>query len=298
MIVLNRWSTVKVYILFFILSLSIRTVNTTEESSLHRSNDLNKPSTTKQCFVWFEVNNEKNLKKYLANVKQWNRVGNPIISARKNNVVNFTNKILSKNIPVISGFKTIDFFKKSSFYSLEAWSDIANLATTLSLLTKGRPVILENEGTMNYLRRSGIKTIDYQKLHFAISSQNWPEIWFWYSPMGNRDVVQSTSFTVAKSVINGIKNVSLIESNSSGYTYSKAKPLALNLYRTKVLDNNPVSIIYLDDKRNRFWKFKQITSSLNTAIGNRVIFYPGINDIFRHIDAEYYLDTKRCENQF
>lgn len=251
-------------------------------------------SSGKQCFVWFEVNNSQHLRQYFLNGQKWLKVGRPVISARKGNVVEFTKEALSKHIPVITGFKTYEFFVSDSIYDPESWRKIALLARTLSQLTDGRPVILENEGAVKHLRKIGQQVIDYKKLYAAVAPHEWPEIWFWYAPIGNNEQIQSMSYNIAKAIIKGIEHASLIESNSAGYSRSKTTPSALNISRTRILTNDPISIIYLDDKRNRFWRYKHITQSVKKSIGKRIIFYPGFDDINRHSDAAAHLDERIC----
>jgi len=234
----------------------------------------------KQRYVWFEANNSVYLQEYINHVGKWRQVGEPIVTARIHNIESYVKTLNRLNIQVIGGFKTSNVFLDHDYYDETAWKNIADTALRVSNLTNGKPVILENEGAVKALLKQGITSVDYNKLVKVIKKQNWPEIWFWYAPIGSKERVKQLSFNIARAIMQGIPKARLIEDSSAGFsTSSKNSDSLYNLNRTFELDNNPVSIVYLDDQRKKFWKLKNAAKALKQAAGNTVIFYPGFNDI-------------------
>lgn len=237
-------------------------------------------SNTKECHVWFEINTKKYLNDYLKNSEEWREIGQPILTARPQNVEEFTQTIIDNGIIPISGFKTYDSFIGRSFYSSKAWEEIAETARNLSKITTNNPVILENEGTVKHMLKNGVSSIDYNRLSKVVQKQKWPEIWFWYAPTGYKEPVISITTQIARVISESIPNYRLIEPSSSGYQNSKTNKVFIkNLDETLKLDKNPISIIYLDDRRRNFWDLKNTQNAIDISIGETVILYPGFDDI-------------------
>jgi hypothetical protein len=248
--------------------------------------------TGKICYVWFEANSESFLEKYILNAKKWDLIGRPIVTSRIMNVEKFVEKIIKSGIFVTSGFKTSDALKDKNYHDNEAWTKIAEVARNVSKLTNGRPVIIENEGAVKNMLSKGISDIDYFKLLESISKQSWPEIWFWYAPMGENREAKTISYNIAMAIINGIPNARLIEASSAGYTSSHSNHNSKdNLLDTLEIDQHPVSITYMHKDRNNFWKFEQIEVAIKTAQSNTVIVYPLIGvDIKDSLKKDIYYD--------
>lgn len=235
---------------------------------------------TKDCYVWFEANSESYLAKYIEHSKQWVSVGKPIVTARIYNIETFTRRLMGAGIDVLGGFKTSNALDPDDYCNADAWGHIAKVAGNISRLTCGKPVVLENEGAVKILISKGIQSIDYNRLLKSISAQNWPEIWFWYSPLGQSEPLKGLSFDIAKAVRNGIPNCRLIEPNSAGFYISSINHnCKINLKRTFALDPDPISIIYLDDYKRNYWALKDTDLAIEKAAGNTVIIYPGLDDI-------------------
>jgi hypothetical protein len=239
-----------------------------------------KLKTGKECFVWFETNTQKYLDRYLKQAAYWESIGKPIATARIHNVEFFVKQMIDAGIEVTSGFKTSNLFLDKDYHDLESWSNIARTARKVSILTGNRPVILENESAVKIIMRNGITKINYEKLLNAISSQKWPEIWFWHAPTGRKKPFSTISMDIARAIMNGIPNARLIEPSSSGLSNSaRHKGAMKDLKLTLSIDRNPISIIYLDDDRPNFWKLKDSFSAIEYSKGNTVILYPGHEDV-------------------
>lgn len=252
-------------------------------------------SNTKECHVWFEINTKKYLNDYLKNSEEWREIGQPILTARPQNVEEFTQTIIDNGIIPISGFKTYDSFIGRSFYSSKAWEEIAETARNLSKMTNNNPVILENEGTVKHMLKNGVSSIDYNRLRKVVKKQKWPEIWFWYAPTGYKEPVISITTQIARVISESIPNYRLIEPSSSGYQNSKTNKVFIkNLDETLKLDKNPISIIYLDDRRRNFWDLKNTQNAIDISIGETVILYPGFDDIKKGNIVRRSLSAGQC----
>jgi len=235
---------------------------------------------TKECYIWFEVNSDESLRTYMKHAKGWNIIGDLIVTSTIYNVEYVTNQLMAFDFTIISGFKTASLFNESNIYDVEAWIKIAQKAIKISDMTNGKAVILENEGTIKQLLSRGIDSINVEKLTDLIGAQRWPEIWFWYAPMGQREPVRTLAFDIARAIKKGIPNSRLIEASSSAFVNSNENLISKsNLKRTFILDKNPISIVYLDDKIFNFWRLSETRKAVNSAIGNTVIIYPGFGDI-------------------
>ena len=126
----------------------------------------------------------------------------------------------------------------------------------------------------------GASSVNYDKLLKSVSSQKWPEIWFWFSPLGQEEPLKTMSFDIAKAIKKGIPNCRLIEPNSAGFENSSYNyNCMVNLDRTLILDPDPISIIYLDDYKKNYWPLKDTDKALDKAKGRTVIIYPGLDDL-------------------
>ncbi|MBT8438742.1 MAG: hypothetical protein KJO91_03375, partial [Gammaproteobacteria bacterium] len=257
-----------------------------------------KHSTEKTCYVWFETNTREHLKKFYRHYNGWKPVGKPIVTARIFNVARYTKLLVDSGIPVLSGFKTSDPLRNKPFHDPQAWATIAEVAREVSALTGGKPVILENEGAVKRMLSNDITSINHEALVQSISAQDWPEIWFWYAPMGWNERVQNISKKIASAVKQAIPNSRLIEASSAGYSSSpKNKISRTNLQRTLSLENDPISIVYLDDARSNFWPLKDANQAVNTAFGSTVVVYPGILDIGNASIVSNSMDATACRNE-
>jgi ADP-heptose:LPS heptosyltransferase len=235
---------------------------------------------SKEVYIWFEANNRSYLEKYIDHAKNWEKTGKLIMTARIFNVESFVSQLNELSIPVIAGFKTSNVFNDKNFHDSNAWKEIARIARNVSSLTDGRPVVLENEGTVKAMLSKNITQINYDKLCQSISAQEWPEIWFWYAPAGEKEPVKTMSMEIAHAIMASIPNARLIEASSAGFsTSAKNYNSRKNLQRTSSIDKRAISIIYLDDERHRFWRFKDIERAIDSAAGDTVILYPGFDDI-------------------
>jgi len=244
-------------------------------------NRVNAAEANKDIYFWFEVNEKSYLEKYIKYAPEWLSVGKPIMTSTTYNVESFTKQLIDANLNVISGFKTAGVFTNDRvFHDVSSWEEMASLARRVSILTSGRAVILENEGTVKKMLEKGITSINYDELLKSISAQEWPDIWFYYGPVGAGEPVRSMSYTIARAVMNGIPNARLVDVSSVAYLKSPADSISQsNLSRTLELDSNPISIIYLDDDRYNFWKLNDADKAVNLAAGNSVIIYPGFGDV-------------------
>ncbi len=235
----------------------------------------------KKCYVWFEANTLPYFEKYMQHSNSWIEIGNPIMTARIDNIEYFTETLVEADVTITGGFKTFDVLKRASFSDFDAWAEIARVARKVSKITNGRPVVLDNEGALKHLLKRGVTEIDFQELHNSISAQEWPEIWFWHAIVGkSNDPIQTMSYEVAMAIMDGIPNVRLIEASSSGYYGSyKNRFSKRNLRRTLSINKNPISIIYLDDDKKNFWKLKDTLKAIRLSAGDTVILYPGFGDI-------------------
>ncbi len=237
-------------------------------------------SSKKDCYVWFETNTEANLNKYITHSKQWAMIGKPIVTARIFNIENYTIRLIDEGINAIAGFKTSNILGTGSFSNEDSWKQIARVARNLSKLTNGKPVVLENEGSVSLLISKGVTSIDYQKLLNSISAQQWPEIWFWYGPLGQKEPLKTISFNIARAIKNGIPSCRLIEPNSAGFSISSLnKNCQNNLKRTFELDLNPISIVYLGENRKNYWELEDTDKAIQKSVGDTVIIYPGIDNL-------------------
>jgi hypothetical protein len=262
-----------------------------------RPNDVvHKIYYNKECFVWFEINSQKNLNAYFQNFDSWQTVGNPIITSRISNVESLTKQLIDANIPIISGFKTSDVFKKKSYYNIDLWAKVASVSRNLSKMTNGRAVVLENETALKNLLAEGISSINYDKLLSSIVVQQWPEIWFWHAPVGEKQPTQTLSTDIARVIMQGIPKARLIEPSSTGFICSSTNAISkMNLEKTFSLDKNPISIIYLDDNKRNFWKLENTKQAIKQASGNTVIIYPGYNNIANSASVLKGLGLKKIQ---
>ncbi len=234
----------------------------------------------KDRYVWFEVNSEGYVNDFLVHARQWRKAGRLIVTTRLDNSEAIIRKLVHRGLDVTGGFKTSDAFKAVPFHDEKAWEHIAETARRVSNLCKGNPVVLENEGAVTMMVENGVTSVDSGRLLAAIAKQKWPDIWFWYAPMGEKEPYRTLSYSIAETVRKGIPKARLIESSSAGYQGStKNKRSQLDLDRTLQLDSNPVSIVYLDDHARNFWKLKDAVIAVKQAFGNTVILYPGYKNI-------------------
>lgn len=234
----------------------------------------------KDCYVWFEVNSDRYLKDYMLHAKKWNRLGNLMVTARLGNAETILKKLVDSGLNVTGGFKTSDAFDGIPYHDEKAWKRIAYQARRISTLTGQKPVVLENEGAVKRLVSKGFTSIECDRLTASLAKQQWPEIWFWYAPMGEEEPYKTISNDIAKAVMKGIPGARLIEASSAGYSSSPRNPRAIkNLGHTLLLNQQPVSIVYLDDYKKNFWKLSDASTALDHAAGKTVILYPGFDDI-------------------
>lgn len=259
----------------------MRMANPTEKANLIFTPKVeSKDTAEKDCYVWFEANTERYMAIYLMNKEKWAFVGKPVVTARITNIESFADQLIDASVDAIVGFKTSGILNDNNYCDADSWQEIAKVAGNLSKKTKGKPVILENEGALKILISKGISTIDYDKLLKSISNQKWPEIWFWHGPMGEKEPLKTLSFSIAKAIKNGIPNCRLIEPNSAGISISSFnRNCQNNLRRTLDLDPNPISIIYLDDHKANYWELEDTDQAIRNAVSNTVIIYPGVDDI-------------------
>lgn len=252
----------------------------------------------KACYFWFETNTQKYLNKFIRHHQDWKSTGSPIITARIGNVRSYTKRLADAGIPVISGFKTSGALKNRPFHDRRAWEKIARVAREVSALTGGKPVVLENEGTVTRMISNGTESIDYEELVRSLSAQDWPEIWFWYAPAGQREPVRTVSRQIAYAIREAIPNSRLIEASSAGYPSSARNSNSrTNLKSTLAVDNDPISIIYLDDEQTSFWPLKDTNLAVKSAYGRTVVVYPGFADIENASLVEHSMNRDTaCQN--
>jgi hypothetical protein len=264
--------------------------------NLRSNNVVHKIYYNKECFVWFEINSQKYVDAYFQNFDGWQTVGNPIITSRISNVESLTKQLIDANIPIISGFKTSDVFNKKSYYNIELWAKVASVSRNLSKITNGRAVVLENETALKNLLAEGISSLNYNKLLSSIAAQQWPEIWFWHAPVGEKQPTQTLSTDIARVIMQGIPKARLIEPSSAGLICSSTSMISkMNLAKTFKLDKNPISIIYLDDNKRNFWKLENTKQAIKQAAGNTVIIYPEFDDIVNSATVLKGLEQKKIQ---
>jgi hypothetical protein len=252
---------------------------------------------SKNCYIWIEINSKDNLPNFIKYQEDWRQIGQLIVTGRSHSIVSVIGQLVQLGIPVRSGFKTFDYFESRTFDDPSAWKEISTLARTLSSLTQGQPVIIENESTTKYVSENSVDNLQSLKLQAAIQTQSWPTIWFWYGPNGYRKPIRDLSNQIGEVIMTSIPDVHLIEPNSAGYKKPRNRFIEQsNVERTLHLDPSPISIVYLDDQKPRFWKISQTNMAILSALSDDVIIYPGINDLDRAKDVLSAMSPKTCTN--
>lgn len=239
------------------------------------------PLQKKDCSVWFEINSEKLLHQYLEYQESWQRLGGPIATTRRNQIDLVVGSLRQENIHASSGVKTPDYLDATDYLNPTGWERLSADARKIAELTEGAPVILDNETGLNQLLEANADDFAEDDLVAVLSAQAWPTIWYWLAPasrLNTRHVELSAK--VARAIMRGIPSARLIESNSAGYKDSASNQASqANLHLTLQIDPDPVSIIYLDDTRPRFWRFGDTIEAIATAYAEDVILYPGVGDL-------------------
>ncbi len=270
-------------IVFFIFSSICQASNPTDGSqqmvSLVKSS-ITDSTSTKKCYVWFETNTIHHLSQYIDNIEPWLTIGEPIVTARKDNILEFIDVLKNAGINPIAGFKTSDFFRNVPYDNQDAWGKVALLANQVSEKTNGNPVILENEGALRLHDKNNNNKISLSKLINTISIQTWPSIWLWHAPTKSDHELHSISYAVAEGIMHNNHSSHLIEHYSVGYSssiYDTRSKQALSI--TLKLDPSPIPIIYLDDKIKNFWRYSELENPIEHSDASTIILYPGFNDL-------------------
>ncbi|QDU35570.1 hypothetical protein KS4_36530 [Poriferisphaera corsica] len=278
----------------------------------------------KNVYVWFEVNttSENYLSDYKQHALNWAKIGTPIVTGKKNTVVEVITDIMNTTgLKVIPGIKLTEFFRSAfdenpniTCDDPRIWDEIRHVSSQLKQLTNSNDIVFENEGMNTFLYRyynmspteyndessenffnyRDLYNINFDILEGSVATRNWDHnVWLWTGVSGSNDPKYtkslSTSYAITKSLINGF--------NHHGNDSSKCRLIKLGKAAYSGSPNSTFSA--LNDVINKKHDEDALTiiylddstssqwdlDQVVTAISHAegdVILYPGSSDIGNH----------------